>query len=208
MYSVKLAPFNYSILGIYNDAELQCSFTSVDFYNVFDALCQFLHKDVVYTKPKLYSTTHDRTPKGDISFYKKSQYSNEYELIITTYVNIKCGYVQGTYTIEEYEEIYQAMYEYIKSTDKDMIFSCSSIDLYQIKHTPYSIYKDVYPNTKIDSTMMCYFIGQREWSDCKTIQDNIEYIHKKYDNDSLDFIKETISYKNFVNVLKNKKIIV
>lgn len=208
MYSVKSAPLNYSILGIYKDAERVCSFTSVDFYNVFDAICKFLKKEVIYTIPKLYSTLHDMTPKGDISFNKKYQYGNEYELNITTYECMKCTYIQCTFTIEEYEEVYQAMYDYIKGTDKDMIFSRSSIDLYQIKHTPYSIYKDVYPNTKIDNTMMCYFIGQREWNNHKSIQENIEYIHNKYDNDSLDFIKETISYKNFVSVLENKKILV
>ena len=69
MYEIKLAPRNYTIMGFYKDGKLDFSLTSVDFYNVFDALCKFLGKKVSYQKPKLYPTELDYSTNGNKVFF-------------------------------------------------------------------------------------------------------------------------------------------
>ena len=201
MYEIKLAPRNYTIMGFYKDGKLDFSLTSVDFYNVFDALCEFLNKKVSYTKPKLYSTIYDHSTEKNNSVYFDKYWSYGHKLLIG---NKSFAYNYGCYTIEEYEELFECMKEYVLNTTKDMIFNCSSGDISNIRFNPYTIYKDVYPTTKITLELMVYFITQGEWVyKSKTLQENLDYIHNKYENESIDFITKTKSFQDFLERVKH-----
>lgn len=175
---IKKMYYNNKIMGIIdeNDDEL-FSLTPVNFYKLYDKLSLFLNDVKEYKRPKLYPTKSDKPHYyADI----KKVWSR-YEILIVDKPNA-FSYSYGEYTIEELKIMHKAMTEYVLSADKDMIFSCRSDDIFNISHTPYTIYKDVYPNTDLTYDMFVFFIVTGEWYySSRTLQENIEHIHTKFE---------------------------
>lgn len=209
MYTIKFAQRNYAIYGIYNnDNEMEFSLTSIDFYNMFDALSQFLNKcsECPYTKPKLYKTKYDETTKGKLIV---EHYFGDYYNLIIPYIPNECGINYGAYKLEELRELHQAMYGYIKTATKDMIFDCSSDDIKNINFNPYTIYMDVYPESKMTIELMLYFIASGEWHYMsRTLQENLDNIHDNFE-DNLHLIENSPIFQHFkktINKLDKKEL--
>lgn len=191
MYTIKRAPNNCTTMGIYFNNNLDFSLTPIDFYHVAETLAKFLNKPLVYNKPKLYKTFLDKTPNGFCKI--QPTWGNKFDLLIQESSWHSCSY--GNYIKEELEEMFQAMKEYIESAECDMIFSCPSGDIYNIKHNPYSIYKDVYPNTKMTIDIMVYFIVNGLWVyNSKTLKENLDFVHDYFENND---IKNDVNFHYF-----------
>lgn len=175
---VKKMHYNNVIIGIVDENENELfSLTPVNFYKLYDKLSSFLGIVKEYKRPKLYAT------KSDSPHYYADvkKVWSRYAILIMDKANV-FSYNYGEYSLEELKEMHIAMTEYVLSADKDMIFSCSSHDISNISHTPYTIYKDVYPNTDLTNDMFVFFIVVGEWYySSRTLQENIEHIHTKFE---------------------------
>lgn len=209
MYTIKFAQLNYAIYGIYDNEDDQVlALTSIDFYNMFDVLTQFLNKCVEcpYTKPKLYKTKYDKTSIGKLIV---EHYYGEYYKLIIPYIPNECGIDYGAYKLEELHELHQAMYDYIKTATKDMIFDCPSCDIKNIDFNPYTIYMDVYTESKMTLELMLYLIASGEWYYMsRTLQENLDNIHNNFE-DNLHLIENSPIFQRFkkaINKLDKKEL--
>ena len=126
MYRVDLAHLNYSNMGIYQDNERIISFTSIDFYNVFDYMTKFLKKNFEYKRPRLYPTKYDESRNGGYVEIRET-WGNKYKLNIQE--NRSYGNCYGEYTMEELNGIYDAMKDYVETHEQSIIFECRSQDI-------------------------------------------------------------------------------
>ena len=198
-YKVGITTLNYSTIGIWENDDVRCSmaFTPIDFYNLFDKLVKFFGKAPIYKKPKLYPTKYDVTTCGYAEI--KETWGNKWEiLLIPNDLHNDCMKSYGVYTKDELLNMFNAMYVFVKSNHCDPIFNQQSSDIFNIGYNPYSIYKDVYPQSKITFEIMFFLILIGEWFyQSKTLQENLDFIRNKY-KDNFDDVLNDVRYQHLI----------
>lgn len=198
-YKVATTTLNYSTIGVWENDNIRHSmaFTPIDFYNLFDKLVKFFGKAPIYKKPKLYPTKYDVTTCGYAEI--KETWGNKWEiLLIPNDLHNDCMKSYGVYTKDELLNMFNAMYVFVKSNHCDPIFNQQSSHIFNIGYNPYSIYKDVYPQSKITFEIMFFLILIGEWFyQSKTLQENLDFIRNKY-KDNFDDVLNDVRYQHLV----------
>lgn len=196
---------NYTTIGFWfnNNDRYSISVTPINFYDIFDELSKFLGIHIEYEKPKIYPTKYDYNKIVILPAWSKFGIN---QIPKDTYNQLTSNL--GYYTKEELCVIWNGMLDFVLNQKQDVIFEQISSDVSNIGFNPYTIYKEIYPNSPIDCYIMFCLCQLGDWYyQTRTLGENINYVHKKYNEDYSNIIQSSLyhSAKNKLTPLDIEK---